>query len=88
MNLPILSVLQQTIMNLFIDFLKLVLKMFLFKSLKVVRIKNLNRIVLAYLNSDSLRNKFDLPAGQIKEKFDILVISETKLDGSFPAVHF
>ena len=75
-------------MDLFIDFLKLVLKMFLFKSLKVVQIKNLNRIVLSYLNSDSLRNRFDLPVGQIKGKVDILVISETKLDGSFPAVHF
>ena len=75
-------------MDLFIDFLNLVLKMVLFKSLKVVQIKNLNRIVLSYLNSDSLRNRFDLPAGQIKGKFDILVISETKLDGSFPAVHF
>ena len=75
-------------MDLFIDFLKLVLKMFLFKSLKVVQIKNLNRIVLSYLNSDSLRNRFDLPAGQIKGKFDILVISEIKLDGSFPDVHF
>ena len=75
-------------MDLFIDFLNLVLKMVLFKSLKVVQIKNLNRIVLSYLNSDSLRNRFHLPAGQIKGKFDILVISETKLDGSFPAVHF
>ena len=62
--------------------------MFLFKSLKAVRIKNLNRIVLAYLNFDSLRNKFDLPADQVKGKFDVLVISETKLDGSFPAVNF
>ena len=75
-------------MDLFIDFLNLVLKMVLFKSLKVVQIKNLNRIVLSYLNSDSLRNRFDLPAGQIKGKFDILVISEIKLDGSFPDVHF
>ena len=57
--------------------------MLLFKSLKADRIKNLNRIVLAYLNIDSLRNKFDLPADQVKGKFDVLVISETKL-----VVHF
>ena len=57
--------------------------MLLFKSLKADRIKNLNRIVLAYLNIDFLRNKFDLPADQVKGKFDVLVISETKL-----VVHF
>ena len=59
-----------------------------FKSLKDVRIKNLNRIVLAHLNINSLRNKFDLLIDQIKGNVDVLVISETKLDDSFPTGQF
>ena len=55
-----------------------------FKSLKDVRIKNLNRIVFAHLHINSLRNKFDLLTDQIKGNADVLVISETKLDDSFP----
>ena len=55
-----------------------------FKSLRDVRIKNLNRIVLAHLNINSLRNKFDLLTDQIKGNVDVLVISETRLDDSFP----
>ena len=30
-----------------------------------IRIKHLNRIVLAHLNTNSLRNKFDLLADQV-----------------------
>ena len=59
-----------------------------FKSLKDVRIKNLNRIILAHLNINSLRNKFDLLTDQIKGNVDVLVISETKLDDSFPTCQF
>ena len=59
-----------------------------FESLKDVRIKNLNRIVLAHLNINSLRNKFDLFKDQIKGNVDVLVISETKLDDSFPTGQF
>ena len=59
-----------------------------FKSLKDIRIKNLNRIVLAHLNINSLRNKFDLLADQIKGNVDVLAILETKLDDSFPAGQF
>ena len=59
-----------------------------FKSLKDIRIKNLNRIVLAHLNINSLRNKFDLLADQIKGNVDVLAISETKLDDSFHVRQF
>ena len=48
----------------------------------------MNRIVLAHLNINSLRNKFDLLADQIKGNVDVLAISETKLDDSFPAGQF
>ena len=36
------------------------------------------------LNINSIRNKFDLLVDQIKGNVDIMVISETKLDESFP----
>ena len=48
----------------------------------------MNRIVLAHLNINSLRNKFDLLADQIKGNVDVLAISETKLDDSIPAGQF
>ena len=48
----------------------------------------MNRIVLAHLNINSLRNKFDLLADQIKGNVDVLAILETKLDDSFPAGQF
>ena len=40
------------------------------------------------LNISSLRNKFDSLVDQIKGNVDILVISETKLDESFPVGQF
>ena len=48
----------------------------------------MNRIVLAHLNINSLRNKLDLLADQIKGNVDVLAISETKLDDSFPTGQF
>ena len=43
---------------------------------------------MAHLNINSLRNKFDSLVDQIKGNIDILVISETKLDESFPVGQF
>ena len=48
----------------------------------------MNRIVLAHLNINSLRNKFDLLADQIKGNVDVLAISERKLDYSLPSGQF
>ena len=59
-----------------------------FSSLKSVPRKNLRRIIFAHLNINSLRNKFDALVDQIKRNVDILVISETKLDESFPEGQF
>ena len=39
-------------------------------------------------NSNSIRNKFDLVVDQIKGNVNIMVISETKLDESFPNDQF
>ena len=50
--------------------------------------KNLNRIVLAHLNINHLRNKFDILTHQITGNIDVMVISETKVDDSFPERQF
>ena len=56
--------------------------------LKSIRIRNLNKIVIGHLNINSLRNKFDFLVTQVKGYVDILMISETKLDESFPTGQF
>ena len=49
---------------------------------------SLRQIIFAKLNINSLRNKLDALVDQIKGNVDILVISETKLDESFPEGQF
>ena len=58
------------------------------RSARDVRKRNLKRIILGHLNVNSIRNKFDLLVDQIKGNVDIMVISETKLDESFPNGQF
>ena len=58
------------------------------KTLKNIRISNINKLIFGHLNINSLRNKFDLLCEQIKGSIDIFMISETKLDDSFPQGQF
>ena len=58
------------------------------KNLRLIRQENLNRIILAHLNINSIRNKFDLLANQIAGNVDVLAISETKVNASFPIDQF
>ena len=58
------------------------------ERLKAIQKRNLNRMVVAQLNINSLRNKFDCLIEQVKGNIDILMISETKLDSSFPIDQF
>ena len=48
----------------------------------------MNKLILAHLNVNSIRNKFEFLAEQIKGKIDILMISETKIDERFPQGNF
>ena len=57
-------------------------------DLNSLRIKNLNKIIVGHLNINSIRNKFDSLAHQVKGNIDILMISETKLNESFPVGQF
>ena len=54
-------------------------------SFHEIRIKNANRLIIGNLNVNSLRNKFQMLEELIKDKIDIFLISETKLDSSFPS---
>ena len=56
--------------------------------MRSLRVKNLNKLIKGHLNIKSLRNKFELLTHQIKDNADILMISETKLDESFPTSQF
>ena len=58
------------------------------ESLKELRQKNLNRPIIAQLNINSIRNKFQFLEKEICANLDILLISESKLDDSFPSAQF
>ena len=45
-------------------------------------------MIIAQLNINSLRNKFDSLVRMLHNNLDILLISETKTDSSFPTVQF
>ena len=49
---------------------------------------NANQLIIGHLNIDSLRNKFEMLGDLIKAKIDMFLISETKLDSSFPSGKF
>ena len=58
------------------------------EELNNLKINNLNRIILGHININSIRNKFEDLKYIIKDKIDILLISETKIDNSFPEAQF
>ena len=59
-----------------------------FEKLQDTRLKNPNRLIIAQLNISSLRNKFESLVRILHNNLEILVISETKIDSSFPTVQF
>ena len=58
------------------------------ENLKMIRLKNANRLIIAQININSLRNKFDFLVQMMSNNIDILLISETKIDSSFPNAQF
>ena len=59
-----------------------------FDKLNVARSQNPHRILFVPLIINFLRNKFEIFKETITNKVDILVISETELDSSFPLNQF
>ena len=57
-------------------------------DLRTFRIKYPSNVIIGYLNVNSIRNKFELLSFLIGGKVNILLISETKIDGTFPTSQF
>ena len=58
------------------------------EKLSILRKRNIDQIIVTHLNIISLRNKFDSLLGQITGNTDILTVSESKLNESFPIGQF
>ena len=56
--------------------------------MKSIRQENTNKLVFAHIYVNSLRNKFELIVDQVKRNIDALMITETKIDDSFPIGNF
>ena len=56
--------------------------------LKSLRSNHPQKIIIGHININSIRYKFDILKPMLTEVLDILMISETKLDDSFPEAQF
>ena len=56
--------------------------------MKKLRIKNLKRVIISQINLNSIRNKIELLSEADLGNIDILMVSETKIDMSFPTSQF
>ena len=62
--------------------------MICYRILNSITIDNRNKLVFGHLNINAIRNKFQLLSQQVKQNIDVLTISETKVDDSFPIRNF
>ena len=57
-------------------------------NLRHYKLNSINKVVFAHININSIRNKFEDLKEIVQKNIDILTISETKLDESFPTNQF
>ena len=57
-------------------------------ALKCLHSNHPQQIIIGYLNVSSIRNKFDIMKPMLLDDTDILMVTETKLDDSFPVLQF
>ena len=57
-------------------------------SLCNLKLRNLNRLIFGQININSIRNKFELLFSLVLNNIDVLLISETKIDNTFPVSQF
>ena len=57
-------------------------------EVKNLRLRNVNKVIIGNININSLPNKFEQLKELVMKHIDILVISEAKLDDSFPTSQF
>ena len=56
--------------------------------LKRLRSNRRQQIIVGHLNINSIRNKFDIMKPMLIHDLDIFMVTETKLDDSFPVSQF
>ena len=57
-------------------------------DLSALRAKNYGRLICAHININSIRNKFICLEELVKNNVDILLVSETKINKTFPSAQF
>ena len=57
-------------------------------DLKQLRNQNPHRVIIGHLNINSVRNKFESLVRFVGNNLDILMVSETKIDDTFPESQF
>ena len=57
-------------------------------EIKNLRLRNVNKFIIGNINIKSLPNKFEQLKDLVLKHIDVLVITETKLDDSFPTSQF
>ena len=56
--------------------------------LRKLRVSYPNNVIIGHLNINSIRNKFEMLQFLLADYIDILMISESKLDSTFPSLQF
>ena len=57
-------------------------------TLNTIRGDNLNKLIFAPLNINSIRKKYEELVSQVKGTVDVLTISETKIDKNLPNANY
>ena len=57
-------------------------------GLQEMKSKCPDKLIMGHININSIRNKFDALSLTVRNNVNILMISETKLDDSFPTAQF
>ena len=59
-----------------------------YSNIENIRLKNSNRLIVVQLNINSLQNKFDSLVAILHNNVAILLVSEAKINSSFPTPQF
>ena len=53
-----------------------------------LKLRNVNRLIFVQINVNFIRNEFELLFSLVSSNIDLLLISETKIDNTFPVSQF
>ena len=56
--------------------------------MKNLKLKNSDKVIIGHININSPKDKFEFLTEMVRDKVDLLMISETKLNFSFPSAQF